>query len=72
MLTTQKGADGRNPDRPLLAHHVAAMCGMSITAIRWNARRGLLKGFRSPGTPKIWRFWREDVESFRRGGRNVL
>jgi hypothetical protein len=52
------------PERPLLVHHVARMTGLCERAIRWNARRGFLKGFRQTDTPKIWRFWRRDVEAF--------
>jgi len=51
-------------DRPLLVHHVAQMCGISRRTVRWAASQGFLKGFRDPRTPKIWRFWRQDVLAF--------
>lgn len=52
--------------RPLLVHHVARMCKIAPRTVRWNANCGRLRGFREPSTPKIWRFWPEDVEEFRR------
>jgi hypothetical protein len=52
------------PERSLLVHHVAAMTSLSKEAIRWNARHGLLNGFHQADAPKIWRFWRRDVEAF--------
>ncbi len=51
-------------ERPLLVHHVARICGISRRTVRWAAAQGLLKGFKEPGTPKIWRFWRRDVNTF--------
>ena len=51
---------------PLLAHHVAALGGISRRTVRWAAQRGLLRGFKSPSTPKIWRFHRHDVEAYLR------
>jgi hypothetical protein len=53
------------PDSPLLVHHVARMCGISRRTVRWAAQHGVLPGFRDPRTPKIWRFRREDVISFK-------
>lgn len=51
-------------EHPLLSHHVARLCGCSPRTIRWAAKCGRLKGFRRPDTPKIWRFYRTDVEVF--------
>jgi len=51
--------------RPLLVHHVARICGIARRTVRWAAAKGLLKGFRSPATPKIWRFLRPDVTDFK-------
>lgn len=51
-------------DRPLVTHTVARITGLSCRAVRWNARRGHLKGFKEPGTPKLWRFLRADVHQF--------
>jgi hypothetical protein len=51
-------------ERPLLVNNVARITGLCESAVRWNARHGFLKGFRDPNTPKIWRFYRRDVESF--------
>jgi hypothetical protein len=51
-------------ERPLLVHHVARICGISCRTVRWAAAQGLLKGFKDPRTPKIWRFWRHDVNAF--------
>lgn len=48
----------------LLVHRVAELSGLSLSAIRWNARLGILKGFRHPDTPKIWRFDRDEVKRF--------
>jgi len=52
------------PDRPLLVHTISETYGIPKSTIRWNARRGFLKAFHYPDTPKIWRFWRRDVEAF--------
>ncbi len=54
------------PERPLLVHNVSRLTGLCKSAIRWNAKHGFLKGFKDPDTPKIWRFWRADVEAFMR------
>jgi hypothetical protein len=51
-------------EKPLLVHHVARICGIARRTVRWAAGRGLLKGFKDPRTPKIWRFWRYDVSAF--------
>lgn len=51
-------------DRPLLAHTVARITGLSRRSVRWNAERGFLKGFKDPDTPKLWRFRRADVQQF--------
>lgn len=52
-------------ETPLLVHHVARICGISRRTVRWAAGQGLLKGFKDPRTPKIWKFWRRDVDAFR-------
>jgi hypothetical protein len=52
-------------ERPLLVHHVARICGIARRTVRWAARNGLLKGFKLPATPKIWRFLRQDVMDFK-------
>jgi hypothetical protein len=51
-------------ERPLLVHHVARMCGIARRTVRWAASEGLLKGFKDPEKPKIWRFWRHEVMAF--------
>ena len=57
------------PERALLVNNVARATGLSKTTIRWNVRKGRLKGFKDPTRPKIWLFWRSDVAAFiaRRG-----
>ena len=52
-------------DKPLLVHHVVRLCGIPARTVRWSAQHKILKGFKDPGTPKIWRFERADVEAFR-------
>ena len=52
------------PERPLLVHHVARICGLASRTVRWNASQGFLRGFKDLRTPKIWRFWRHDVLVF--------
>jgi hypothetical protein len=52
-------------DRPLLVHHVARICGIARRTVRWAAAIGVLKGFRDPATPKIWRFFRKEVIEFK-------
>ena len=57
------------PNRTLLVNNVARLTGMSKTAIRWNVHKGRLKAFKDPSRPKIWLFYRSDVDAFimRRG-----
>jgi len=42
----------------------AKVCGLSERSIRAAASSGRLRGFRLPDTPKLWRFWRDDVEIY--------
>jgi hypothetical protein len=51
-------------ERPLLVHHVARLVSRSNSTVRYLASRGVLKGFKTPETPKIWRFWRRDIDEF--------
>ena len=51
-------------DKSLLVHHVARICGISRRTVRWAAVKGVLKGFKRPDTPKLWRFRRSDVIEF--------
>jgi len=53
-------------DRPLLVHHVAVRLGVSRRTVRYHAAQGILVGFKRPDTPKIWRFWRTDVDRYAR------
>jgi hypothetical protein len=48
----------------LRVHHVAVLTGLAPSSVRWNAKMGRLKSFRSPETPKIIRFHHDDVEEF--------
>jgi hypothetical protein len=50
--------------RPLLVHHVAQLLGVSPRTVRHLAFTGSLEGFKLQATPKIWRFWRSDIERF--------
>src|SRR5262245_47731040 len=52
-------------EQPLLVHHVARICAVSRRTVRWAASKGILKGFKDPTTPKIWRFRRSDVYAYR-------
>lgn len=65
-LRTQPGGAGtfEHHERPLLVHHVARLLRLSPRMVRHLAANGILKGFRRPDTPKIWRFWNSDVEQF--------
>ena len=63
-LRRSNTASAYGRERPLLVHHVARICGLSCRTVRWAASQGLLKGFKDPGTPKIWRFWRREVNAF--------
>jgi hypothetical protein len=63
-LTRSSITSAYSSERPLLVHHVARICGISRRTVRWAAAQGLLKGFKDPRTPKIWRFWRQDVNAF--------
>jgi len=65
-------AQGHVSERPLLVNNVVRLTDMCASAIRWHARRGSLRGFRNPDTPKIWRFRRSDVEVFIAGRDHVL
>jgi hypothetical protein len=56
----------RSGERPLLVHNVALRLGVSRRTVRYHAARGILAGFKYPDTPKIWRFWRSDVEHYAR------
>ena len=60
------------PDRPLLVNNVARITGLSISAVRWNAQKGLLIGRKDPARPKIWIFNRADVDAFMLGRRHVV
>jgi hypothetical protein len=51
-------------NRPMRVESVARRYGIPSRTIRWAAERGLLKGFKRPDTPKLWRFWRRDVEDW--------
>jgi hypothetical protein len=66
------GSPHLTKERPLLVHHVAQRLRISLSAVRWNARRGYLQGFRDPHTPKLWRFLPLAVEAFRERKSHVL
>jgi len=51
-------------ERPLCVHHVSRILGLSRRTVRHLAASGQLPAFRNPDTPKIWRFWRNDVHAF--------
>jgi len=51
-------------DRLLFTNNVARITGLSCRAVRWNAERGNLRGFREPDAPKLWRFKKEDIRRF--------
>jgi hypothetical protein len=70
MLSNSDVTGGSISDRPLLVHHVARLCELSERMVRYAAAHGQLCGFHDPGTPKIWRFLRQDVEDFRQRRRN--
>jgi hypothetical protein len=59
-------------ERPLLVNIVARRTGLPKTTIRWNVRKGHLRGFKDPTRPKIWLFWWSDVEAFIARRDNVL
>jgi len=52
-------------DRPLSVHHVARILGISRRTVRHLAQNEILKGDKGPPTPKLWRFRRLDVETFK-------
>lgn len=52
--------------RPILVWQAAKICGLSERAIRAAAATGRLPGFKRSDTPKLWRFWRSDVEGYRK------
>ena len=49
-------------ERPLLVHHVAKRCGLSDRMVRYLASTGRIRAFREIDRPKIWRFWKHDVD----------
>jgi hypothetical protein len=51
-------------ERPLLVHHVAKRCGLSDRMVRYLAATGRIRAFREIDTPKIWRFWKRDVDDY--------
>ena len=66
LLAPKCSSEMRRSDeiRPLLVHHVAQLLGLSPRTVRHHAFKGSLLGFKLQGTPKIWRFWRLEVERF--------
>ena len=53
-------------ERSLLVHNVALLLGVSRRTVRYHAAHGMLAGFKRQDTPKLWRFWRSDVERYAR------
>jgi Helix-turn-helix domain len=51
-------------ERPLLVHHVAKRCGLSDRMVRYLAATEQIRAFRYIDTPKIWRFWKRDVDDY--------
>lgn len=58
-------ATNQSRRRPIFAWQAAKICDISDRAIRAAAEAGRLHGFKLSDTPKLWRFWRSDVESYR-------
>jgi hypothetical protein len=57
-------AVGYHCARPIFVWQAAKICHISERAIRAAATAGRLRGFKRPDTPKLWRFWRSDVEQY--------
>jgi hypothetical protein len=51
-------------ERPLLVHHVARRCELSERMVRYLAATGEIHAFRYIDTPKIWRFWKRDIDDY--------